>query len=132
MQDVFDLREDQYEEEKQTLQVTTDRYAWTIRQPMESDSDQPIRPWFGKVVIQPNGLVYIHNFNRITKEIDDDFNATALVKEADLFEDYEASLKAYRGEIEQEIEILKQEILDREHDMYWTDQQIKQQREIKS
>lgn len=93
-----------------------ERLAWTIRRVEESDSNEPIAPWQGKVIDRGDGVLRIHHFNPVTGEIDEDTNGYAIVKEFELHKTRRDAIVAYIAELIRERDRLIREadLLDEE------------------
>jgi hypothetical protein len=78
------------------MEIVEGKKYWSCKQVMETESygdESPHRPWQGiiKVRQNPGGTVYyLHHFDE-NDQIDDDSNATTIVRAQDIFEnEYEA------------------------------------------
>jgi len=80
--------------------IDTAKVYWTCRQSVEAENygdTAPCEPYPVKVRTGDNTTVaYAHCFDPDTGEIDDDSNATAMVRPLDLFDTEAAAWTAYR------------------------------------
>ena len=112
-----------------TNPVIGNRY-WCLEEAIEGHSYgsviiQNTKPWIGILSQNSRGYLRLHRFNKETEEIDEDTNATAIVKPCDLYENYDEVLSVYIEQERSDINSLKQLILDREQSLLFFEKQQK-------
>jgi len=76
-----------------------DKIYWCI---LPSDENQaygdtaPVEPWDGKLVISERNVLFLHDYNEKTGEVDFDRNASAIAEPSDLFETKEEAMVEYK------------------------------------
>lgn len=97
------MKQDQISVDGNTRKFAAGETYWCIRPPDESlygDFVRPGEPWLGKLSIETRlgePFYQLHHFNAETGKIDDDSNATSMIRrpESQLFDSEEAASRAY-------------------------------------